>query len=210
MSYLLLHPMKNHKVLIWLADELEKLMPNLELFGSDKSVLLYAHQDLQVCLALRLKAKNTPQLHIKLRKTVEKNPDEVKAFLKVWVGQWMEKWRKRVTFSSEIPKISRRYYRNLTKAQKLYTTMGERRQLIDLVVQRLINKGEVCRPRQIADDLIVKEIASQLNKYPDRKLTVAFLNVPKIVHGVYAQIEKLADSKRPLLHLKIINNKHNI
>lgn len=126
MSYALLRPVKNSKVLLWLADGLEKRMPNLELDGLDKSVLMYAYQDLQTCLAIGLEASNRYQMHMKLRRAVERNPDEVKAFLEVWSAQWVEKWRKRVTVSQGVQKVSRRSFGILRRAQKLYRAMKER------------------------------------------------------------------------------------
>lgn len=207
MSYALLRPTRNPKILLWLAYELEKRMPNLELDGLDKSVLVYAYQDLQTCLAIELKTSNASQLHRKLGRIVEKSPDEVKAFLEVWSGQWVEKWRKRVTVSQDVQKVSRRRFRILRRAQKLYMVMNERKKLEELVVQRLVRRGEVCRPKQIAENLIIKEIADQLGKCPDQNLMCVGLNVLKILHGVYARIEKLAESKTPLLHLKIIRKR---
>lgn len=210
MSYALLRPMRNPKVLLWLAGELEKRIPNLELDGLDKSVLVYAYQDLQTCLAIRLEASNASQLYVKVGRAVEESPDEVKAFLKVWVGQWVEKWRNRVTFSQEMPKVSRRRFGNLRKAQKLCMVMNGRKKLREMVVQRLVRRGEVCRPKQIAEDLIIKEIADQLCKCQGKSLMCVNLNILKILHGVYARIGKLAESKKPLLHIKIVKKKWTI
>jgi hypothetical protein len=207
MSYALLRSTKNPKILLWLADGLEKRMPNLELEGLDKSVLVYAYQDLQTCLSIGLEASNRYQLHMKLRRAVERSPDEVKAFLEVWAGQWVEKWRKRVTVSQGVQKVSRRRFGFLRRALKLYRVMKERKKLEELVVQRLVRRGEVCRPKQIAENLIIKEIAAQLGKCQGKNLMCVSLNMLKVLHGVYARIEKLAESKTPLLHLKIIRKR---
>jgi hypothetical protein len=210
MSHFVICSNRNPRVLLGLANELRKMMPNLKLNGMDRTILLYAFQDLQVCLTIRLDAKNIHQLKTKLWNFLEENSDEFKAFLKVWVGQWVKHWRNRITFSFEKRKISTSYFKNLRKAYKVYRMMKEKSKLIELVTRRLINKGEVCRPNQIAENLIVKEIADQLSRCPKRNLKFISLNLIEIVHGVYSRIDKLIKNKKPILHMIIFSKRKQI
>lgn len=207
MSFTLLCSRRNPKILSWLTDELKKRIPNFELQGQDRSVLAFAYQDLQTCLGTKWKIADASQLHIRLTKAAEKSPDEVKAFLKVWTSQWLEKWRERVTLSQKMLKISKRRLRNLRKAKRVYNEMRERQELKKLVVQKLVDQGEVCRANRIAENLITKEIADQLNRCGKKNPVRIVLNPTEILHGVYTKVKKLADKKTPLLHLKIIKDK---
>jgi hypothetical protein len=207
MSYTLLYPKRNLKILFWLIDELKKQIPDFEIQGRDRSVLEIAYQDLQTCLRIKWKITDGSQLNIILTKAMDASADEVKAFLKVWISKWLVKWRTRVTLSQEMPKISKRWIRNLRKAKRLYDGMIEKQELKKLVVQKLVNKGEVCRAKLIAKNLIIKEIADQLHRMEKKNTVKTDVNPIEILRGAYNEVEKLADKKAPMLHLKIRKDK---
>ena len=54
-------------------------------------------------------------------------------------------------------------------------------------------------PQQIADQLIIREIAGYLNK---KNFSVDD-NLLYILHGVYTRIEKLQKETKPVLYLKL-------
>ena len=82
-------------------------------------------------------------------------------------------------------------------------------ELKKLVVQKLVDQGEVCRANLLAENLIIKEIADQLNRCGKKNPVRIVVNPTEILHGVYTKVKKLADKKTPLLHLKIIKDKWN-
>jgi hypothetical protein len=210
MPYTLLYPKRNPKILFWLIDELKKQIPDFEVQGQDRTVLEFAYQDLQTCLGTKWKITDVSQLNIILTKAIDASPDEIKAFLKVWTSKWLEKWRERVTLSQEMSKITKRRLRNLRKAKRLYDGMIERQELKKLVVQKLVNQGEVCRPKLIAKNLIIKEIADQLNRIGKKNTVQRVVNPTEILHGAYNKVKELADKKAPILHLKISKDKRSM
>jgi hypothetical protein len=210
MSYILFYPKRNLRILFWLIDELKKQIPDFEVQGQDRCVLEFAYQDLQTCLETKWKITDASQLNIILTKVMDARPDEVKAFLKVWISKWLEKWRERVTLSQEMPKISKRRLINLRKAKRLYDGMIERQELKKLVVQKLVNQGEVCRAKLIAKNLIIKEIADQLKRRGKKKTEKRVVNPTEILHGVYNKVKRLANNKTAILHLKISKDKKSI
>ena len=85
----------NPMIVFWLAKELEKEIPDLDLHASERSLLHFACKDLETWLKMKRGDANSDELKKALN--VRDNQEEIKAFLKVWTKQWLEKWRERVT-----------------------------------------------------------------------------------------------------------------
>jgi hypothetical protein len=162
-SRALLHYARNPKILYWLAQELEKQIPDFDPNGQDRRLLAFAYQDLETCLGVRWKVANSHELRMMVTEAVKNRWEELKAFLKIWTGQWLEKWRERVSLFQNKPKFSKRYLESVRKAKKMYAEMEKRQELKRLIVQKLVNQGEVCMAELIAESLIIEEIAHQLN-----------------------------------------------
>ena len=86
----------------------------------------------------------------------ETRQDEIKSFLKVWTKQWLEKWRERVTFCQKMPHFSLEHLKTKRKATKIFKQMENGQDLKKLVVQKLINNGELCMAELIAENLIIE------------------------------------------------------
>lgn len=183
-----------------LSAELEKLIPNLDLKGKDKIVLELAYNDLEQYFYFKNK-KN--YLSLDEPKIIEYRKDEIielKAFIKYWSGLWVEKWKKRIAISQRIPKIDRHKVCKLRRARAFYHLSKDKKELKENIIDRLIKRGEICMPSQIAEELIIREIAENLK---NRKFSVDE-NVLNILHGVFRRIEELQNETRPIIYLKLI------
>ena len=205
MSHTLLYSTRNPKILSWIGQELKRQIPDFDPHGQDRRLLAFAYQDLQTCLGVRWKVADPYQLHMAVMKAAENRPEEVKAFLKVWTSRWLEKWRERVTLFQKMPRISKRRLRSLRKTKKIYNGMKKRQELKRMVVQKLVNQGEVCMARLIAETLIIEEIAHQLNRYGGKTV----LNPAEILQGLITKVETLPNRKSPIIYLKIMIGKWN-
>lgn len=156
-------------------------------------------------MKVKWKAADTHQLRITMLKAAENRSEEAKAFLKVWVGQWLGKWRERVRLFQRMPKRSKRHFRSLRKAKKVYKEIKKRQELKRLIVQKLISQGEVCMAGLIAENLIIEEIARQLTRGSGKKsMKNIGLNPAEILPGVLSKAKTLSDRKTPLIYLKIM------
>jgi hypothetical protein len=211
MSHTLLYPARNPKILSWIVQELKKQIPGFDPHGQDRRVLAFAYQDLQTCLGVRWKVVDPYQLRMAVIKAAENRPEEVKAFLKVWTGRWLEKWRERVTLFQKMPRISKRHLRSLRKAKKVYRGMKKRLELKRMVVEKLVNQGEVCMAGLIAETLIIEEIAHQLNRYGGKtSMKTLGLNPAEILQGIITKVENLPNRKSPIIYLKIMIGNWNM
>jgi hypothetical protein len=194
---------RNPVIMPWLARELEKEIPDLDLYGSERRLLDFAYQDLETCIKLKWKGTNSDDIEEALN--TEDRQEEIREFLKVWTKQWLEKWRERVTLCQKMPQFSLRHIKTKRKAMKIFKRMKEGQELKKLVVQKLINEGEVCMADLIAENLIIEEIAYRLNmsggKMPNDKIT---LEPWHILQEVLPRVKRLTERKTPLIHLKLM------
>lgn len=194
---------RNPVIMPLLAGELEKEIPDLDIYGSERRLLDFAYQDLETWLKLKLRDTNSDDIEEALN--TEDRQEEIKEFLKVWTKQWLEKWRERVTLCQKMPRFSLAHLKTKRKAKKIFKRMEEGQELKKLVVQKLINEGEVCMPELIAENLIIEEIAYRLRmnkgKAPADKIT---LEPWHILQQVLPRVKRLTERKTPLIHLKLM------
>ncbi len=187
-----------------LARELEREIPDLDLHGSERSLLDFAYRDLETCLKLK-GISITSKKDEKTLMDDEDHQKEMKAFLKVWTKQWLEKWRERVTLCQKMPHFSLRHAKTKKKATKIFKRMENGQELKKLVAQKLINKGEVCMAELIAENLIIEEIAYRLRmnngKTPNNKIALEPWN---IFQTVVPRVKRLTERRIPLIHLKLM------
>lgn len=198
-----LDSLRNPEIVPWLAKELEKEIPDLDIYGAERKLLDFAYQDLETCLNVEYDDKSFEDVEEVLND--ESRQDEIKAFLKVWTTQWLEKWRERVTLCQKMPQISLAHLKIKNKAAKIFKRMEEGQELKRMVVQKLINKGEVCMAELIAENLIIEEIACRLKtndvKEPTDKIS---LDPWDIFQEVVPRVNRLTERKAPIIHLKLM------
>jgi hypothetical protein len=196
---------KTPVIMPWLARQLEKEIPDLDLYGSERRLLDFAYQDLETCIKLKWRGINSDDIEEALN--TEDRQEEIREFLKVWTKQWLEKWRERVTFYQKMPRFSLAHLKTKRKAKKIFKRMEEGQELKKLVVQKLINEGEVCMAELIAESLIIEQIAYHLRmnkgKDPADKIT---LEPWHILQEVLPRVKRLTEQKTPLIHLKLMTD----
>lgn len=195
---------RNPIILPWLGKELEKEIPDLDLYGSERRLLDFAYQDLETCL--REKCED-PNFDVEEALNDKTRQDEIKAFLKVWTTQWLEKWRERVTFCQRMPHFSLEHLKTKTKAKKIFKQMENGQELKKMVVEKLINEGEICMAELIAENLIIEEIAYRLKMNKGKgSVDKAVLDPLSILQEVSPRVKSLAERKTPLIHLKLMTD----
>ncbi len=193
----------NQVIAFWLARELEKEIPDLDLYGSERRLLDFACKDLETWLIT--KQKNATADEIKKALNVRDNQDEIKAFLKVWTKQWLEKWRERVTLGQKMPTFSLSHVKRKKRAKKIFERMEEGQELKRWVIQKLINQGEVCMPELIAENLVIEQIASRLKRKKEKAPASKTTMKPwQILQAVLPHVNSLAKKKTPLIHMKLM------
>ena len=200
-----LDSLRDPVIMPWLARELEKEIPDLDIYGSERRLLDFAYQDLETSLTEKLSTAYFIDIEEALNDDLQQ--EDIKAFLKIWTKQWLEKWRERVTFCQRMPQFSLEHLKNKKKAAKIFKRMENGQELKKMVVQKLINYGEVCMADLLAENLIIEEIAFRLKmnggKTPKDK---TMLDPWFILQEVSPRVKSLAERKAPLIHLKLMTD----
>ncbi len=193
----------NPVIVFWLARELEKEIPDLDLYGLERKLLDFAGKDLETWLNVKREGANSDEVEKALN--VRDNQEEIKAFLKVWTKQWLEKWRERVTLCQKMPTFSLRHVKRKKRAKKVFERMEEGQELKRWVVQKLVNQGEVCMPELIAENLVIEQIAYSLKTRKENASASEIAMKPwQILQDVLPQVNSLAKKKTPLIHMKLM------
>jgi hypothetical protein len=206
MSYALLYSSLNPKVLSWLIEELKNQIIDFDPYGLDKKVLALTYEDLKIFLKIEWKTENKENLYDKMTNVIENKPEEVKAFLKVWTSKWLNKWRERVRVSQKHPKLSKKQLLNLKNAKIVYKSLDsqKRKEMKKVVIEQLVEKGEICIPELVAKTIITEEIATQLEK--NKKSSIKYnygLNSANFLQDLLKRVKTLAKSKIPVAYMKI-------
>lgn len=192
----------NPVILFWLGKELEKEIPDLDLYGSERRLLDFASKDLETWLNVK---RGDTDYEIEKALNVRDNQEEIKEFLKVWTKQWLEKWRERVTLYQKTPTFSLKHIKRKNRAKKIFEQIENGKELKKLVVQKLINQGEVCMPELIAENLIIEQIVHRLKMRKEKASTIKTTMKPwQILNDVLPQVNSLAKKKTPLIHMKLM------
>ena len=193
----------NPVIMFWLARELEKEIPDLDLYGSERKLLDFACEDLETWLTV--KRENAISDEIEKALNAQDNPEEIKAFLKVWTKQWLEKWRERVTLCQNMPTFSLRHVKRKKRAKKIFEQMEDGQELKKWVVQKLVSQGELCMPELIAENLVIEQIVYRLRMRKEKASASKTAMEPwQILQDVLPQVNSLAKSKMPLIHMKLM------
>lgn len=202
MSSVKLDSSKKIMVMSLLARELMKEIPEIDLQGQERSLLNFAYQDLKTCLKTKWKDESSAKIEEDLK--AEDRQEELNEFLKVWTPKWLEKWRERVTLCQKLPHFSLGHARTKRNATKLFKGMEKGQELKKLVVQKLIDEGEVCMAEMLAENLIIEEIASRLKRSREKTIDKSALEPLNIFQAVMPRVQRLAERRMPLIHLKLI------
>ena len=196
---------RNPVIMSWLARELEKEIPDLDLYGSERRLLDFAYQDLETCL--NVEGNDIKFEDVEDALNDEARQEEVKAFLKVWTTQWLEKWRERVTLCRKMPHFSLEHLKTKRKAKRIFKQMEHGQELKKLVVQKLISEGEVCMAELIAENLIIEEIAFRLRMNRGKASADRITLEPwQILQKLLPQVKRLTERKTPVIHLKLMTD----
>ena len=152
---------------IMLGEKLKDADPALDVMGSDRKVLQVACQDFTNYLKFHwnLIGKEASQCELveKLEKVFHEDPAELEAFLTVWTGMWLKKWKERVKLligeqnANKWNKVSK----TLSSAEPYWKKIERKQELTEVVVATLLKNGEICGTEILAENLLKMELGEK-------------------------------------------------
>jgi len=190
------------RLLSLLADEINAYLPQFEPETTDYEMVIYACRDLEAWLKYKWGINSHRAIYEKVEEAMENEPRDFRVLLNFWVGRWVEKWRKRVKILSARPKLPHNVQKRIEKAKELYRGMDRRRELKNMVTQKLMLEGEICMAELIAENLIVEEIAKR-SRGINQDLKSVTLDPLDIFNSLTPRISRLPRENRPLIYLNV-------
>jgi len=201
---------KMNFVEIMLGEKLKEADSALDIMGSDRKVLQVVCQDFTNYLKFHwnLIGKESNQCEIveKLEKLFKEDPTELDAFLTVWTGIWLKKWKERVKLLIGNQNANRwnKMSKTLVNAEPLWRKIEQKKELQEVVVSTLIKNGEVCGTEILAENLLKMELGEKnLLTLSDRERLFTTLN------NALRKAREMAQSRGPLIFVKIDKGYYN-
>jgi hypothetical protein len=196
---------------ILMSEKLKDRNPMLDVLGSDRKVLQIACQDLTNYLEVHwdLVGKEANELDLleRLEKFFNENQAELDAFLNVWTGIWLKKWKERVKLliGNENTKRWNKVTKILNTAEPIWRKLPNRQEMQELITSTLVRNGEICGTSILAENLLKMELGDE-KKRQYRSEQEQLLNV---VNDTLRKAKELAQSKGPLIFVKVDKGYYN-
>jgi hypothetical protein len=189
---------------IILTEKLKDADPALDLSGSDRKVLQVACQDFTNYLKCHWdligKEANNCELVERMEQFFKENPAELEAFLTVWTGIWLRKWKERVKLlignqnQNRWSKVSK----TLNNAEPIWRRLEHKQEIMEVVVSTLVKNGEICGTEILSENLLKMELGERSNQSLNEKEQI--LNA---LNNSLRKAREMAQSKGPLIFVKI-------
>jgi hypothetical protein len=189
---------------IMLTEKLKDADPALDVLGSDRKVLQVACQDFTNYLKYHWgfigKEANNCDLAEKMENLFKEDPAELEAFLTVWVGIWLKKWKERVKLliGTQNQNKWNKVAKTLANAEPLWRSLAHKQEIMEVVVATLIKNGEICGTEILTENLLKMELGEKNNHdIQEKELVLTILN------NALRKARDMAQSKGPLIFVKI-------
>ncbi|HUJ83998.1 MAG TPA: hypothetical protein VLV84_00150 [Candidatus Acidoferrales bacterium] len=190
---------------IMLTEKLKDADPALDIMGSDRKVLQVACQDftnyLKYQWGLIGVEANECELAEKMEGFFKENPSELEAFLTIYVGIWLKKWKERVKLLIGTQNQNNKWNKvakTLANAEPLWRELSHKKEIMEIVEGTLIKNGEICGTEILTENLLKMELGEKSGeniKEDERTLVV--------LNDALRKAREMAQSKGPLIFVKI-------
>jgi len=189
---------------IMLGEKLKDADPALDIMGSDRKVLQVACQDFTNYLKFHWnligKEANQCELVEKIDTLFKEDPAELNAFLTVWTGIWLKKWKERVKLliGNQNANKWNKMSKTLTDVEPMWRKIEHKQELQEVVISTLIKNGEVCGTEILAENLLKMELGEKsVQNINDKERLFTTLN------NALRKAREMAQSRGPLIFVKI-------
>jgi hypothetical protein len=189
---------------IILTEKLKDADSALDVLGSDRKVLQVACQDftnyLKYHCGLIGKEASNFELAEKMESLFKDDPAEFEAFLTVWVGIWLKKWKERVKLLIGTQNQSKwnKVAKTLANAEPLWRSLSHKQEMMEIVVSTLIKNGEICGTEILTENLLKMELGEKNIQDLDEKERVM-----TTLNNALRKAREMSLSKGPLIFVKI-------
>jgi hypothetical protein len=189
---------------IILTEKLKDADPALDILGSDRKVLQVACQDFTNYLKYHWdligKEANNCELVEKIEQFFKENPAELEAYLTVWTGIWLGKWKERVKLliGNQNANKWNKVTKTLNNAEPLWRKLEHKQEIMEVVVSTLLKNGEICGTEILSENLLKMELGEKNNHCLSESAQVL-----TVLNNALRKAREMAQSRGPLIFVKI-------
>jgi len=142
----------------------------------------------------------------KIEQLFKEDPAELEAFLTVWTGIWLKKWKERVKLlignqgANKWSKVTK----TLNNAEPLWRKLERKQEIMEVVISTLIKNGEICGTEILSENLLKMELGEKNNQSLNEKEQVL-----TVLNNALRKAREMAQSKGPLIFVKIDKGYYN-
>ena len=195
---------------LMIGEKLKDADPALDVMGSDRKVLQVACQNFTNFLKFHwnLIGREASQCELveKLETIFKEDSSELEAFLTVWIGIWLKKWKERVKLLIGDQNATRwnKISKTLTSAEPLWRKIEHKQELQEIIITTLLKNGEICGTDILAENLLKMELGEKrVQELNERE------QVFTIVNEALRKAREMAQSKGPLILVKVDKGYYN-
>lgn len=197
-----------------IGEKLKDADPALDVIGADRKVLQVACQDFTNYLKFHWnligKEANQCDLVEKLELLFKEDPEELDAFLAVWVNIWFKKWKERVKLLIGDQNANKwnKMAKAITDAEPIWRRLEHKQEIQELVVATLIRNGEICGTEILAENLLKIELGEksccqELGEKGEKE------RIFTTVNNALRRAREMAQSRGPLIFVKVDKGYYN-
>ena len=188
-----------------LLTKIKAAEPTLDILGSDKEILQTVQQDFANYVKFTFMKEETRNLDCnqKLEQLMNEDANEFESFLTVWIGNWLNKWKKRVKLVLENTIREKQCSTSDTATHSIDTgfkwkSLEQKQEMLNMITSTLIKNGEICCTQPLAENILTKE-SSKIKKSQtnDREQVFTLLN------SALSRAREIAHISGPLIHVKV-------
>jgi hypothetical protein len=189
---------------IILTEKLKDADPALDILGADRKILQVACQDFTNYLKFQWeligKEANNFELVEKMETYFKEDPKELEAFLTVWVGIWLKKWKERVKLiiGNQTQNRWNKVAKTLANGEPLWRNLTHKQEVTEIVVGTLIKNGEICGTEILSENLLKMELGENCSLCSNEKEQVLC-----VLNNALRKAREMSLSKGPLIFVKI-------
>lgn len=187
-----------------ISKKMKEADPAMETEGADRKIPQTAYHDfinyLKFTWKLDEKTDNNETVE-KITKLFKEEQKEAEAFLTVWTGMWLKKWKQRVKIilgnqkqeTSSTGKVDAP-----NNSEKQWKGLENKHEMIEMIVSALIKNGEICGTQILAENILKTEAGKTKTPEPNSKE-----HVLSILNSSLRRARDIANNRGPLIFVKV-------
>jgi hypothetical protein len=187
-----------------IAGKIVESDPALDIQGSDRKMLKIAHQDFinyaKFVFGPSGAKTNNREVAKKIARFLENDHAEVEAFVGIWAGLWLKKWRQRVKLVLDVQNKASPAETSKSKPTKQASLeeLENEPEAIAMIVSALIRNAEICGTEIMAENLLKVEL--MMTKGLSLSKEERFFAV---VTGALKYAHELVSCSSPMIFVKV-------